>query len=459
MNSSAFNIVRIPELRKKLLLTLGLLLVYRIGFHVPLPGVNIAALQDVAEQSGTLGQIFGILSAVTGSQLGSAMLFSLGVMPYISASIIFSLLTKVVPTLEKLSKEGASGQRKINQYTRLTTVGICLVQSFFVIGYLGGSGGSAQPLVDPSISSWPYYLGVMVALTASTLFIMWLGEQITEHGIGNGISIIIMAGIIATVPSALVRHFTGSSMDQTEKFQQMLLYALSWILIILGIVFITKGQRRIPIQQAKLTRGTAAQTGQRHFFPFKVNSAGVMPIIFASALMIVPSLLEGAGLGWFRNFQQQDSFWYIVLFSTLIIFFAFFWVQMMFQPTEIANNLREYGSFIPGIRPGKKTADYLGFVISRVTLAGSVFLCIVAVVPNFVTSGIGLGTNSTFAYFLGGTSILIVVEVALDMVEKLNAHLVMRNYEGFMDDSSGSKQQRGTGGVTSPGWGRRSRGE
>ncbi|PIE23408.1 MAG: preprotein translocase subunit SecY [Planctomycetota bacterium] len=456
MNSSAFNIVRIPELRKKLLLTLGLLLVYRVGFHVPLPGVNIEALQDAADQSGALGQIFGILSAVTGSRLGSAMLFSLGVMPYISASIIFSLLTKVVPSLEKLSKEGASGQRKINQYTRLATVAICFVQSFFVIGYLAGSGGSA--LVDPSIASWPYYLGVMVALTASTLFIMWLGEQITEHGIGNGISIIIMAGIIATVPTALVRHFR-SQLDSTEQFQQMLLYAVSWVLIILGIVFITKGQRRIPIQQAKLTRGTAAQTGQRHFFPFKVNSAGVMPIIFASALMIVPSLLEGMGLGWFHNFRQQDSFWYIVLFSTLIIFFAFFWVQMMFQPTEIANNLREYGSFIPGIRPGKKTADYLGFVISRVTLAGSVFLCIVAVLPNFVTSGIGLGANSTFAYFLGGTSILIVVEVALDMVEKLNAHLVMRNYEGFMDDSSGNKQQRGTGGVTSPGWGRRSRSE
>ncbi len=446
MNLSALNIVRVPELRKKLFITLSLLLVYRLGFHIPLPGVNVDALESVVQKQGPLAQIFGILSSLTGSQLGSAMLFSLGVMPFISASIIFSLLQKVVPSLEKLAKEGASGQKKITQYTRLATIPICLVQSMFVIfGPLQMTAGGSQPIVNPEVWGWPYVLGVMVALTAATIFIMWIGEQITEHGIGNGISIIIMAGIIATIPGALVQHFGQGSRGATEKYQAMLLYALAWVLVILVIVFITKGQRRIPIQQAKLTRGRKVYGGQRHFFPFKVNAAGVMPIIFASALMIVPSVLEQVGLTWFGVFRSQNGFWHVLSFSVLIIFFAFFWVQMMFQPKEIADNLREYGSFIPGIRPGKKTADYLNFVITRITLAGSVFLCLIAVLPNFITAEIG-GLQRTFTYFLGGTSILIVVEVALDMVEQINAQLVMKNYEGFMKDS---------GRAHSGGWGRR----
>ncbi len=448
MNTSILAVFKIPDLRKKLFITLALLFVYRIGFHIPIPGVNVDVLEDIAKQRSGLAALFGIMSSLTGGNLRSAALFSLGVMPYISASIIFSLLTKVVPSLEKLSKEGASGQRKINQYTRLATIPICLLQSFFVVfGVLNSSVGG-QPLVYTEVWGVPYVFGVMVTLTAGTFFIMWLGEQITEHGIGNGISIIIMAGIIARIPKALTSYLRGANLSADEKFQTMLLYALAWVLTVVVIVFITKGQRRIPIQQAKLTRGRKVYGGQRHFLPFKVNQAGVMPIIFAAALMLLPNVLAQVPFlrSAFEVFQYQDSWWYILVYSSFIIFFAFFWVQMMFQPKEIADNLREYGSFIPGIRPGRKTAEYLEYVMMRITLAGSIFLCLIAVLPNIITRQIG-NLNQTFAYFLGGTSILIVVEVALDFVEQLNAQLVMKNYEGFM--------KGGEAAARAGGWGRR----
>ncbi len=446
MSFSPASLLKIPELRKKILITFGLLLIYRIGFHVPLPGVNVDVLHKVAEGSGPLAQVFGLMGSLTGAKFSSAALFSLGVMPFISASIIFSLLAKVVPSLEKLSKEGQAGQRKINQYTRLATIPICLLQSFFVVfGVLNGDV-EGQPLVYQSVMGVPYILGVMLALTAGTMFIMWLGEQITEHGIGNGVSIIIMAGIVARMPKAFLNYFSQPGLGNDERWQRMLLYALAWILTVVVIVYITKGQRRIPIQTAKLTRGRKVYGGQRHFLPFKVNQAGVMPIIFASALMIVPNTVAMIpGFGFMRVFRDPTGFSYIVIYSVMIIFFAFFWVQMMFQPKEIADNLREHGSFIPGIRPGSKTAEFLQFVMSRVTLAGAVFLCLIAVIPNLVTRQIG-GLSSTWAYFLGGTSILIVVEVPLDMVEQINAHLVMKNYDGFMKSSSGK----------TAGWGRRS---
>lgn len=448
MSFSAANIFRIPELRKKVFITLGLLFVYRIGFHVPLPGVNVEALAQMSERGGAIGQLFGLMGSLTGGQLSSAAIFSLGVMPFISSSIIFSLLSKTLPSLEKLSKEGQSGQRKINQYTRLATIPICLVQSFFVIfGVLDQTTRDGAPIVYAEVWGIPYILGVMIALTAGTMFIMWLGEQITENGIGNGVSIIIMAGIVAEIPSAFVKYFFGQEGGADERFQRMLMYCLAWVLTVFVIVYITKGQRRIPIQQARQTRGRKVYGGQRHFLPIKVNQAGVMPIIFAQALMILPMAL--GFMPWLKKlmepFNDPTSFSYIIVYSLIIIFFAFFWVQMMFQPVEIADNLREHGSFVPGIRPGKKTAEFIQFVLTRVTIAGAVFLCIIAIVPNMITQQIG-GLGQTWAYFLGGTSILIVVEVALDLVEQINAHLVMKNYEGFM--KGGDKQA---------GWGRRSK--
>lgn len=455
MAFSAANIFRVPELRKKVLITMGLLLIYRIGFHIPLPGVNVEALTDMSERGGALGKLFGLMGSLTGGQLSSAAIFSLGVMPYISSSIIFSLLSKTIPSLEKLSKEGQSGQRKINQYTRLATIPICLVQSFFVIfGVLNQSTTTGAPIVYKEVWGLPFILGTMIALTAGTMFIMWLGEQITESGIGNGFSIIIMAGIIAEIPSAFYNYFfVSESLGTDERLQRMLLYALAWVLIVFVIVYITKGQRRIPIQQARQTRGRKVYGGQRHFLPIKVNQAGVMPIIFAQALMIMPMVIGMIpGLKkYMEPFSDFTSFSYVVLYSIIIIFFAFFWVQMMFQPKEIADNLREHGSFIPGIRPGPKTAEFIQFVLTRVTLAGAVFLCLIAVIPNFITEGIG-GLNNTWAYFLGGTSILIVVEVALDLVEQINAHLVMKNYEGIMKSTGNSAD-----GTPDAGWGRRSK--
>ncbi|MEM7198769.1 MAG: preprotein translocase subunit SecY [Planctomycetota bacterium] len=440
------------EIRKKILITIGLLFFYRIGFAIPIPGVDYQKFVELAGgASGEgIGRLAGIVNILTGAQLQQASIFSLGVMPYISASIIFSLLVKVVPTLERLSKEGASGQRKINQYTRLATIPICLVQSFFVIFcVLGKSLNTPDSLLHASVEAYwlPYCLLVMLSMTAGTLFIMWLGEQITEHGAGNGISLIIMAGIIAALWPAFLQAF-GTASDgalQTEAYQTLLLFVLAWGVAVVAVVFMTKSQRRIPIQQAKQTRGRRVYGGQRHFLPIKVNHAGVMPIIFASALLIVPSLLGSAiGLDWLSDtFSAGRGFWYVACYAGLIFFFSFFWTSLMFQPNEMADNLKEHGSFIPGIRPGKKTAEFLEQTMVRITLAGAAFLTVVAVFPTFVSSGFA-GLDPTFLYFMSGTSILIVVGVALDLVEKLNAMLVMRNYEGVVKDSSGQS-----------GWGRR----
>ena len=447
MSVSIANLIRIKEIRTKILITLGLLFCYRIGFQVPLPGVNIREfLSDPTGRSEGLGRVLDMMNVLTGAQIQQASIFSLGVMPYISASIIFSLLVKVVPALEKLSKEGQSGQRKINRYTRYATIPICLVQSFFVIfGTLAAGAGGRNMLYAGVYDYWLLYcILVMVALTAGTLFVMWIGEQITEHGVGNGISLIIMAGIVSNLPTSFINYFGGDEGLSRSAYQTLLLFLGAWAVAVVAVVFMTKAQRRIPIQQAKQTRGRRVYGGQRHFLPLKVNHAGVMPIIFASALLIVPPIL-GEALGWtfLRNFQNQTGFWYITVYGSLIFFFSFFWTSLMFQPNEMADNLKEHGSFIPGIRPGKSTAEFLEQTMVRITLAGAAFLTIVAVFPSLVGGGFA-GLDTTLVYFMSGTSILIVVGVALDLVEKLNAMLIMRNYEGFMKESN----------LPARGWGR-----
>ncbi len=417
---------RIPELRRKISVTFLMLLIYRLGFQVPLPGLNLAQVKTAAEKvaQGAFGGLFGIMNAFTGAGIGNAVIFSLGVMPYISASIIFSLLVKVLPSLEALSKEGAAGQKKINQYTRLATVPICILQAIFIL--FGVILNPNYGLVTGQVSM-AYGLLVILALTAGTMFIMWLGEQITEYGIGNGVSLIIMAGIIARLPSSL-KQFLAVSDDPR---QMSVILAAIWAGVVLVVVYIHRGQRRIPIQQAKLTRGRKVIGGARHYLPLRVNQAGVMPIIFAGALFMAPNLLATVpGLRWMGEVFRPGSFLYIVCYASLIFFFSFFWVRLMFQPEEIANNLKEYGSFIPGIRPGKATADYLSFVLDRITLAGAAFLAVIAILPNLVTSNLRIPLM--VSYFMGGTSILIVVSVALDIVDSLNSHLLMRNYDGFM---------------------------
>jgi preprotein translocase subunit SecY len=448
MNLTIPNLFKVPEIRNKILITLGLLLVYRIGFFIPLPGVNIEESIKQTQNLGGVGKVFGMMNVLTGGSLQSATIFSLGVMPYISASIIFSLLSKAVPALEKIAKEGQSGQRKINQYTRLATVGICLIQSWFVI--FGSLSADNTKLLHEGVKEWfgLYCVVVMVALTAGTMFIMWLGEQITEHGVGNGISLIIMAGIVSSLYPSLALYFqSGFGRD---NWQSLLLFTGAWGVAVVAVVYMTKAQRRIPIQNAKHTRGRRVVGGERSFLPFKLNQANVMPIIFGSALLMIPAMLGTAlGNNWLeQSFGGQRGFWFIFSYALLIYFFAFFWTSMMFQPNEIAKNLQENGSFVPGIRPGRQTADFLEKTMVRITLAGATFLAIVAVLPSLVGAG-GSGTmDQVLIYFMSGTSILIVVGVALDMVEKINGLLVMRNYEGAMAPG-------GEVATTGSGWGRR----
>lgn len=426
---SVLNLFRIPELRKRIGVTCFLLLVYRIGYHIPLPALDLTNIRYVQKMQGSKAALFGMMSQFTGSNILQFDLFSLGVMPYISASIILSLLVKVIPALEALSKEGQVGQKKINQYTRYLTVPICLLQATFVYtGVIASNYGNYNLLPDgPGLGS---LLVIVLALTAGAMFVMWIGEQITEYGVGNGISIIIMAGIVSRLPYSFYTFFQNYEFSRAVASVMEVLAI--WIIIVVAIVFVTKGQRRIPIQQGKLVKGGKIYGGQKHFLPFKLNQAGVMPIIFASALFLIPTSI-GEMTGWKRFaeiFYRSDGFIYITTYAILIFFFSFFWTTLMFQPNEIANNLKEHGSFIPGIRPGKKTAEYLEGVFVRITLAGAAFLTVIAIIPAFVRSEFSY--DPQVSAFLGGTSVLIVVSVALDLVDKLNAQLVMRNYKGFL---------------------------
>lgn len=435
---SPLQLLKIPETRDKILVTMGLLLAYRLGFQVPIPGMNPQFLSEISREAQQ--SWFGLMNAFSGGDIGRTSMFSLGIMPYISASIIFSMLSKISPKIEAIAKEGASGQKRINQWTRLLAVPIALLQALLV--YTGVFQANPN-MIDKSIGSG---LGlaviVILSLTAGAIFCMWLGELITEYGIGNGASLIIMAGIITDMPSALAQ------MVGRDDFYDTIVYLVAlWLAIVVVIVYITKGTRRIPIQYAKLTRGRRVYGGQRHFLPLKVNMAGVMPIIFASIIFVLPgvllSLLDYEWSTWLATvLNDQVGFVHVALQVVLIFAFCFFWNRLMFQPEQIADDLRERGSFIPGIRPGPKTAEFLDHTLTRITMAGAAFLAVIAVLPSFVTAKTPL--TPAMAYFLGGTSVLIVVGVALDVVDKLNAQLVMRNYEGFMKSSgAGWTQQPG----------------
>jgi preprotein translocase subunit SecY len=450
------NVFKIDDLRKKIVTTLILLFVYRIGWQIPIPGISLQhvhnALAAVEKQGEGAGGAFagffnmvGVLSAGGLLQFG---IFSLGIMPYISSSIIFSILGKVVPAIEKVVKEGSQGQKRLNQWMRWGTVPICIVQAAFVVkGVImnpANMGLGGIILVDPN--DWQgfpgFWLGFFVpailALTAGTIFLMWVGEQITEYGVGNGISLLIMAGILARMERMGQELFapTGSGDADTAFAQGMLKTALVLVLYLgvsMAVVYVTKGTRRIPIQYARMVRGRGVYGGQKHFLPLKVNQANVMPVIFSSSLLAFPAVLFGL-IHWDYGkdmFSRGHSGWtYTVLDISLIFFFSFFWVQLMFQPAEMAKNMKEYGAFIPGIRPGKATADFLDKVMFRLTLAGAFFLVFISLLPQVVSAVVGVSYSS--ATFLGGTSILIVVAVALDLVDRMNAQLLMRNYEGFM---------------------------
>jgi preprotein translocase subunit SecY len=429
------DMFRVEELRKKILVTLALLAVFRLGFHVVLPGVDAEALAYSHGGQGKAKGLVDLFNMLSAGGLLSCTLFSLGIMPYISASIIFSLLVKVVPALEKVSKDGVQGQRRINQWTRLATVPICIFQALFVWGGALAPGsflqGTGVALVPPEVHGTFWFAStVVLGLTAGTIFIMWLGEQITEYGIGNGISLLIMANIAARIPDAFIEIFTQSRENRAE-IGKVFLLALLFLAVTMGVIYITKGQRRVPVQYAKLVRGRSVYGGQKHYLPLKVNAVSVMPVIFAQTLLIIPQqLLHMKGV----TALDRGGFLYALLYIAGIVFFSFFWVGMMFNPKEMADQIKEHGAFIPGIRPGRRTQEYLDEAIQRITLAGAFFLALIALVPDLLTHLMGLPLITSS--FVGGTSILITVSVALDLADRINSYLLMRNYQGFMKGGS-----------------------
>ncbi|GAB4147927.1 MAG: preprotein translocase subunit SecY [Planctomycetaceae bacterium] len=444
-------IFKIPELRQKILLTLALLAVYRMGFAIPLPFIDQEAtfqgMKDMQKQQGGLGQVMQMVSLFSASNISQGTIFGLGIMPYISASIIFQLLGSVYPPLERLQKEGEAGRRKINEYTRYATVVICLGQSYFLMRALSGGFGSGTSFIISEFDTFFFHLVGTITMTVGTILLMWIGEQIDAYGIGNGISLLIMSGILARMPSAgwelLGPAFKqGVKLGSDTGIEKILLLAVMFIFVVVWVIAITKGERRIPMQSAKHVRGRRVMGGQRQSMPLRVNQAGVMPIIFASSLLMFPyflfrQLANAWDVSFFRQMNAIFSgrgYVYNLLYIALIYFFCYFWTAITFNPKDMAENLKDYGSFIPGYRPGARTAAYLEQVMVRITYVGAAFLALVAIIPTIVATSMGI--SFVIASFYGGTGLLIVVSVVLDLVQKIDSHLTMRNYPGLLDSES-----------------------
>ncbi len=420
---------KIPELKNRILFTLMILSVYRIGCHIPTPGINGGALAAIFADK---GGIFGFADLLAGGALSKATIFALGIMPYITASIIFSLLTSVVPYLERLSKEGEEGRKKITQYTRYATILLSLVQSFGISVWLERISTPVNPIV--LIPGIPFKLLTMLTFTTGSGFIMWLGEQISERGIGNGMSLIIYTSIVSRMPTAFGRAIEYLRRGSLTPFMALLLVAVM-VVVIAGVIVLTQAQRRIPIQYPRQVKGRRVYGGQRSYLPLRVNQAGVIPIIFAMSLLSFPAMLSGAfsnpGV---RNFlamwTSQGSAPYSIAFAVLIVMFCYFYTAITFNPTDIADNMKRYGGFIPGVRPGKSTAEHLDYIMTRITFVGAFALAFVALFPLLLQRGLEI--DPTIAGFFGGTSLLIMVGVALDTVSQMESHLLMRHYDGFM---------------------------
>ena len=454
MLARILSVFRIPELRQKIILTLILLGVYRMGFYIPLSFLDqdklFEGLRRLTESQNTMGQVMQAMSMFSASSLGNATIFGLGIMPYISASIIFQLLATVYPPLEALQKEGEGGRKKINEYTRYATVVICLVQSFFWVMYLRNQG-----YILDSYNGFFGWIAATLTMTAGTVFLMWIGEQIDEFGIGNGISLLIMAGILARIPDAIKEllgpAFAGGSFNiqlgSKAGIDKLLLLGGLFVAVIIGVIAMTTATRRIPIQSAKHVRGRRVTGGQRQSLPLRINQSGVMPIIFASSLLLIPiSVLNQLGnmagsseYAWVKALEpilhvlnaNDRGFLYNLLFITLIYFFCYFWTGITFNPKDISENLKDHGSFIPGYRPGARTADYLDQVMHRITYVGAGFLAVIAIVPTIVASSLQI--SPLVASFYGGTGLLICVSVAMDLVQKIDSHLVMMNKGGLLE--------------------------
>ncbi len=454
MIESFRNVFAIPDLRKRLAFTFGLLAVYRVGCHIPTPGVDPQALLAFMQQ--TQGTIFGFVNTFTGGSLRRFAVFALGIMPYITASIILQLLTVVWPYLEKLSKEGELGRRKITQYTRYGTVAISIIQSTGIAFFLERQTAPGGALLVPH-QGWAFILLTVLTLTTGCAFVMWLGEQISERGIGNGISLIIFAGIVVGLPRGIFT--TLESVRQGElNLIAVLVLILFMLVVVAFIVYMERAQRRIPVQYAKRVVGRRIYGGQSTYLPLRVNTGGVIPVIFASSVVMLPATIGGFFKNeWVQTLARAVGYGqplYYLLYVAAIIFFCYFYVSIIFNPADLADNMRKYGGFIPGIRPGKRTAEYIDRILTRITLVGAIYLAAVSVLPDFLLrgfavsglpvigpsidnflSGAGMGWVTEglgIQFYFGGTSLLIVVGVAMDFIQQVESQLVMRNYEGFM---------------------------
>jgi len=436
------NIWKIEELRQRLLTTFLLVLVFRFGSFIVLPGIDPAALTHLKAQ--TSGGLLGLLDMFSGGAFHNASIFALGIMPYISASIVIQLLGMAVPYFQKLQREGESGRRKMNQITRYLTVGILLLQapSYLInLSVQMAQAGSAMP------GDWWFKISSTIILTAGSMFVMWLGERITDKGIGNGISFLILIGIIARFPDAVIKEFASRLTDAGGGLI-MFIGEILFLLIVIGVsILLVQGTRKVPVQYAKRVVGNKQYGGVRQYIPLKINAAGVMPIIFAQAIMFIPLTLVGFShsdsmRGFFGSFMSNTSWQYNFMFAFLIIVFTYFYTAITINPTQMAEEMKRNNGFIPGVKPGKKTSEYLDLIMSRITLPGSIFLAIVAILPAFASI---IGINHSFAQFFGGTSLLILVGVVLDTLQQIESHLLMRHYDGLL--KSGRIKGR-TGGVS-----------
>ncbi len=452
MLDSLRNVFSISDLRSRVLFTLSILAVYRLGSVIPTPGVNTDALAILAEQAA--GTMFGLYNMFSGGNLAQVTIFALGIMPYISASIILQLLTVVWPYLERLSKEGELGRRKITQYTRYGTLLLCCVQAFAIAFWLESQTNIAGGLPLVYEPGWGFRLLVVLTLTTGTCFIMWLGEQVTERGIGNGMSLIIFAGIVVNLPAAVLNTLDQLRTGQMGLFR-LLILSILMILVIGAVVFIERGQRRVTVQYAKRVVGRRMYGGTSTHIPLKVNTGGVIPVIFASSLLAFPATITSAmpNTAWAQGITENLANGmplYYLLYMGGIIFFAYFYTAIIFNPDDVAENMRKYGGFVPGIRPGKRTAEYIDTILTRITLVGAIYLAVVAILPDLMIVGFRVaaipfigdsldavtprwitdGLNVTF--YFGGTSLLIIVGVSMDTVQQVESQLIMRHYDGFM---------------------------
>ncbi len=421
------SLLRAPELKQKLLFTLLCLAVYRLGAHITVPGVDVVALRDLASQ--LQGTLFGLYDMFVGGGLQRATIFALGIMPYISASIMFQLLAAVFPTIEKMPKEGEEGRKRLNQWTRYTTVGLCILQGYGYAIFLESQTGVQSPIVPAP--GWMFRLLTVLALTTGGVFIMWLGEQITERGIGNGMSLLIFFSILEGFPNAVARTFEALSVGTISAFKLVALLAVM-VAVIAGTVAVTMAARKIPVQIPRKVVGRGRiREGQKSFIPLRVNSAGVMPIIFAQSIIVVPGTIASFSnvriLAALSELFQPGNALYYITYAILIVFFTYFYTAIIFNPVDLAENLNKQGAFVPGVKPGARTAEYIDYVLSRITLPGSLFLAAIALVPFLIFAWFDIQL-----FFFGGTALLIVVGVALDTVQQMQQHLLLRHYEGFM---------------------------